>query len=326
MKLPTQDGNAATAGIAYKAGPIVTNDVLDLRIFANDISFSNANPQPGTTFTMTARISNSTAIPASNVPLKFYRDTILIGSAVLPSVPANGSNIINYTLNFADEGFYPIKVWIDSSRTLNENNILNNYAIRPVTVGSPNLPGGINATTSATRQECPQLQVLVSGRAEYFGTGTNTIVAGAEVTINTGSQTFKTTTDANGNYSTLVTGVTCGSGNFAYAVTVTDFTFTSNPVSNSIAMPCPAPNACTPPVPQPSMGGIMFSAGSTPCSNVAGNTSNFEFKIKIRERNINNMWSPLMKCWVLSSRYLSTANWWKRESMPAVWHQVRIST
>lgn len=286
-----EDGNVATSGVAYKSGPVVTSDILDLRIFANDISFSKANPQPGETFTMTARIYNSTAVPATNVPLRFYRDTILIGTAVLPSVPANGSNTINYTLNFADEGFYPVKVWIDSSQTLGESNVLNNYAIRPVTVGSPQLPGGIIATATELRQECPQLQVLISGRAEYYGTGTNSVVAGAEVTINTGAQTFKTTTDANGNYSTLVTGVTCGSGNFAYAVTVTDFTFTSAPVSRSIPMPCPAPNACMPPVPQPNMGGVSISAGSGPCSNIAGQTSNFDFKIKIRERNLNNMWS-----------------------------------
>ena len=285
------DGNAAVAGVTYKSGPIVTNDILDLRIFANDISFSKTNPQPGETFTMTARISNSTAVPATNVPIKFYKDTILIGSAVLPSVAANGSNTINYTLNFADEGFYPIKVWIDSSQTLGESNVLNNYAIRPVTVGSPNLPGGITVTTTALRQECPQLQVLISGHAEYFGTGTSTVVAGAEVTINTGTQIFKTTTDANGNYSTLVTGVTCGSGNFAYAVTVTDFTFTSVPASNSIPMPCPSPNACKPPVPQPSMGGMVVSAGNSPCDNIAGGTGNLDFKIKIRERDLNNMWS-----------------------------------
>ncbi|MBX3238773.1 MAG: choice-of-anchor D domain-containing protein [Chitinophagaceae bacterium] len=287
-----EDGNVATSGVAYKSGPVVTSDILDLRIFANDISFSQANPQPGQTFTMTARIHNSTAVPATNVPLRFYRDTILIGTAVLPSVPANGSNTINYTLNFEDEGFYPIKVWIDSSQTLGESNVLNNYAIRPVTVGSPQLPGGITATTTALRQECPQLRVLISGRAEYYGTGTNTVVAGAEVTINTGTQTFKTTTDANGNYSILVTGVTCGSGNFAYAVTVTDFTFTSAPASNSIPMPCPAPNACTPPVPQPNMGGVSIGTGSGPCSNIVGQTSNFDFKIKIRERDLNNMWSP----------------------------------
>lgn len=285
------DGNAAVSGVAYKSGPVVTNDVLDLRIFANDISFSKTNPQPGETFTMTARISNSTAVPATNIPVKFYKDTILMGSAVLPSVAANGSSTINYTLNFADEGFYPIKVWIDSSQTLGESNVLNNYAIRPVTIGSPNLPGGITVTTTALRQECPQLQVLISGHAEYFGTGTSTVVAGAEVTINTGTQTFKTTTDANGNYSTLVTGVTCGSGNFAYAVTVTDFTFTSTPASNSIPMPCPSPNACKPPVPQPSMGGMVVSSGGSPCDNVAGGTGNLDFKIKIRERDLNNMWS-----------------------------------
>ncbi|MBS1752401.1 MAG: T9SS type A sorting domain-containing protein, partial [Bacteroidetes bacterium] len=287
-----EDGNAATAGVVYKAGPVVTNEVLDLRIFANDISFSNTNPQPGSTFTMTARISNSTAVPASNIPIKIYRDTILLGSTVLSSVPANGSNTINYTLNFADEGFYPIKVWIDSSQTLGESNVLNNYAIRPVVVGSPNLPGGITVTTTALRQECPQLQAIISGHADYYGTSTNTVVAGAEVTINTGSQTYKTTTDANGNYSIVITGVTCGSGNFAYAVTVTDFTFTSSPVSNSIAMPCPSPNACQPPVPQPSMGGITMSSGTGKCSNIAGGTGSLNMTIKIRERDLNNMWSP----------------------------------
>lgn len=284
------DGNTATAGVAYKAGPVVTNDVLDLRIFANDISFSMPNPAPGQTFTMTARISNSTAVPATNIPIKFYRDTILIGSDVLASVGAYGSSTINRSFNFPDEGFYPIKVWIDSSRTLNENNILNNYAIRPVTVGSPVLPGGITATTRATRQECPQLQVLIAGSAAYYGTGTNTIVAGAEVTITTGTQTFKTTTDANGNYSQLVTGVTCGSGNFAYAVTITDFTFTSLPASNSIPMPCPAPNACTPPGGN-FMGGISGTTASGQCANVAGTTTSTNFVVKLRERNIANFWS-----------------------------------
>lgn len=287
-----EDGNAATSGVAYKSGPVVTNDILDLRIFANDITFSDNNPQPGATFTVTARISNSSAVPASNVPIKFYQDTILLGSAVLSNVGANGSSTINYTLNFADEGFYPIKVWIDSSNTLSDNNVLNNYAIRPVIVGSPNLPGGITVTTSALRQECPQLQVRISGHAEYYGTGTATVVAGAEVTINTGTQTFKTTTDASGNYSTWVTGVTCGAGNFAYAVTVTDFTFTSSPASNSIPMPCPSPNACKPPTPKPSMGGITGTTSSSPCDNIAGGTGNLNLIIKIRERDLNNMWSP----------------------------------
>lgn len=286
------DGNAATSGVGYVSGPVVSDDVPDLRLFANDISFSMLNPAPGQTFTMTARISNSSAVPATNIPISFYRDTILLGTDVLAAVGAYGSSTISRSFNFPDEGFYPIKVWIDSAQTLGENNILNNYAIRPVTVGSPVLPGEIRVSTTALRQECPQLQVLISGSAVYFGTGTNEKVAGAEVTINTGLQTFKTTTDANGNFSQLVTGVSCGSGNFAYAVTVTDFTFTSQPASFSLPMPCPPGNACTSQSGSGnSTGGIAGYTNQHPCANVAGTTTSTEFVIRLRDRNINNFWS-----------------------------------
>lgn len=287
-----EDGNAATSGISYFSGPVVSDDISDLRIFANDISFSDNNPQPGATFTMTALVSNSSNVPVANIPVKIYRDTILLGSTVLSSVPAKGSNSFNYTLNFAEEGFYPIKVWIDSSNTLGESNVLNNYAIRPVVVGSPSLPGGIDVTSNITRQECPALKVIISGNAKYFGTGTNDNVAGAEVTINTGTQTFKTTTNANGNYILIIDGVTCGAGNFAYAVTVTDFTFTSAPVSGSISMPCPAPDACALPIPPPPPpGSISITPSGGKCGTIAGGNGSLDLKIKVRDRNINNMWS-----------------------------------
>jgi len=280
------NGNTATSiNIAYKAGPVVTNQQLDLRIFANDISFSKTNPQPNETFTVTATITNSTAVPASNVPVKFYRDTILIGNGVIPAVNAFSSSTISQTLNFSAEGFFPIKVWIDSSNTLGESNILNNYAIRPVVVGSPNLPGGITVNTSVSIQQCPQLTALISGTAAYFGTGTATMVAGAQVTINTGTQLITTTTDANGNYSYLLTGITCGSS-FTYTVSVTDFTFTSSLLTNSTALAC-VTNPCTVPRPQ---GGMSIGISTSPCSNIVGNTANMNFVVKYRSRDINNMW------------------------------------
>lgn len=280
------DANGNTAsGTVYKSGPVVTDQQLDLRIFASDISFSKANPQPGEAFTMTASITNSTAVPVTNVPVKFYRDTLLIGSAVIPAVNAFSSSSITRSLSFAAEGFFPIKVWIDSSNTLGESNVLNNYAIRPVIVGAPNLPGGITATTSATAQQCPQLRVLITGTATYFGTGTATMAAGAAVTINTGTQVINTTTDANGNYSFLLTGVTCG--NFTYTVSVTDFTFTSALLTNGVSLPCPGPNTCAVP---PQQGGISVSVSTAPCSNLAGNTANMNFIVKYRSRDINNMW------------------------------------
>lgn len=285
-----RDDNGNTSNSAYKPGPVVTNEVLDLRLFANDISFSKNNPAPGEVFTVTANIRNSTAFSATNVPVKFYRDTILIGNGILPSVGAFASVTITHTLSFAADGFFPIKVWIDSSNTLGESNILNNYAIRPIIVGSPVLPGGITVTSNATLQQCPQLRVLITGSASYFGTASPTMVAGAEVTINTGSEIIHTTTDANGNYSYLLTGVTCG-GNFTYTVSVTDFTFTSNTLTNTLSAPCPAPNACGTP-PPPSNGGMFASISTASCSNVVGSNANVNFILKYRERDINNMWSP----------------------------------
>ncbi|MFT3844760.1 MAG: CARDB domain-containing protein [Lacibacter sp.] len=288
------NGNSATTvNTNYISGPVVTDQQLDLRIFANNITFSKNNPAPGETFTVFAQVSNSTAIPASNVPVKFYRDTILIAEDVLPAVNAYSSATISRTMSFAAEGFYPIKVWIDSSNTLGDLNPLNNYAIRPVIVGSPVLPGGINVTTSATVQICPQLKIIITGHAQYYGTQNPTAVAGAEVTINTGTQLITTTTNSNGDFTYALTGVTCG-GNFTYTTSVTDFTLTSSLVTNSIALNCPAPNACAAP---PSMGGTIMTASGGPCSYITGTTGSVNVKVKYRERNISNMWSSYDMIW-----------------------------
>lgn len=288
-KFTATDDNGNTAvsvNINYVSGPVITDQQLDLRIFANDISFSKNNPAPGETFTVFAKVTNNTALPATNVPVKFYRDTIFIASDVIPAVNAFSSATISRTLSFAAEGFYPIKVWIDSSNTLNDLNPLNNYAIRPVVVGAPNLPGGITVSTNATMQQCPQVKVLISGNANYFGTGSPAAVAGAEVTINTGTQVITTTTNSNGYYSYLLTGVTCGN-NFTYTVSITDFTFTSSLVTHSIPLPCPPANACVPP---PSMGGMVATANGNPCANIVGSTGAVSIKLRYRERNLANFW------------------------------------
>lgn len=281
------NGNIATAiNTGYISGPVITDEQIDLRIFANDITFSQNNPAPGAAFTVFAKVTNSTGIPATNVPVKFYRDTIFIASDVISSVAAFSSTTISRSMSFAAEGFYPIKVWIDSSNTLNDLNPLNNYAIRPVIVGSPNLPGSIEVTTNAAQQFCPQVKVLITGRAGYKDFGNDGPVAGAEVTINTGTQTIITTTNSNGDFSYLLTGVTCG-GSFTYNVTVTDFTFTSPVKTNAIALPCPGPYTCTPP---PSMGGMLASSNASPCANVVGGTGAVSIKLKYRERNLANFW------------------------------------
>jgi subtilase family serine protease len=177
---------------------------------------------------------------------------------------------------------------------LNENNILNNYAIRPIIVGSPVLPGGITVAGSTSLQNCPTQKLIFTGHADYFGTSIPTSVAGAEVTINTGSAILKTTTDANGNYNLVMENPPCG-GTLTYTVSVTDFTFTSSLFTGAQAISCPAPNACMPP---PNFtGGITVGILTTPCSSIVGGTSQATLTIKYRERNIANMWSSWDKIW-----------------------------
>ncbi len=286
-----QNGNLATGtGTAYKTGPVVTNDQIDLRLFANDISFSNPNPLPGQAFTLTARITNSTAVPATNVPVRLYRDTIPLMDLVLPAIGAYTTATITQTLNFAEEGFYPIKVWVDSLNTIGDINPLNNYAIRPVIVGNPPMPGKIDVEVHATIQKCPQLLVIFNGKAKYDGTSTATNVAGATVTIEAGGQVITTTTDVNGNFSYVLSGVTCG-GNFEYKATATDYTLTGSSTLYIMALPCPAPNECQPPVPQPSQGGVVATGTTNGCENTVGNNAGINIKLKYRERNISNFWS-----------------------------------
>ncbi len=285
-----QNGNNATGtGVVYKSGPIVTNDQIDLRLFANDITFSNANPNPTQAFTVTARITNNTAVPATNVPVRLYVDTIPLMDLVLPAINANSTASISQTLTFATEGFYPIKVWVDSSNTLGDINTLNNYAIRPVIVGRPLLPGSIIPTVNITVQRCPQLSVIFTGNAKYDGTSTATNVAGATVTIEAGGQVFTTTTDVNGDYRYVLTGVTCG--NFMYKATITDYTLTAKTVDYSTYITCPTANECLPPVPPPSQGGVVAHAVTQGCQNMVGNSAGVNMIIKFRERNVSNMWS-----------------------------------
>lgn len=289
-------GNAATsATTVYYSGPLVTFQQLDLRLFANDISFSKTNPQPGETFTVTANIINNSAFNAVNVPVSFYLDTILIGSTTLPAVNAFSTATVTRSLSFAAEGFYPIKVWIDSARTLNESNILNNYAIRPVIVGSPKLPGGINITGSATVQNCPGQRLIFSGSAQYFGTGSPTSVAGAEVTINTGTTILKSTTDASGNYTLIVQNPPCG-GTITYTASVTDFTFTSNTFTGSVNVQCLLPNTCGTPPTTPNAS-IVVTSSTAPCATVVGSTATTDITIRYRGRNTANFWSSFDRIW-----------------------------
>jgi len=281
-------GNVAVSvKTAYTSGPVITYQLPDLKIFASDISFSKNNPLVNEAFTLTANVTNASAYTMTNVPVRFYRDTILLDSAVIPVINGFSVNSISKVFSFAADGYYPIKVWIDSSNTLGDANPLNNYAIRPVIVGTVTLPGGIHVTTTALLQSCPQA-VLISGNAQYFGTSVASQVAGAQVTIIVGGQTHSTTTNANGDYSLLLQSPACG-GTLSYTVQVTDFTFTSSLANGSIGVPCPSANACVI-TPQPGVS-VLSRLSNAPCGKKAGTTGTVEISVTYRARNLDNFWN-----------------------------------
>ena len=238
-------------------GPLVTREILDLHIFASDITFSMVNPAVNQNFTVTAKINNNSPYAAANVPIMwYYKDSIFLYNDTIPLIDGQSVVTLTRTLNFTPDGFYPIKVWIDSAHTLPEGNILNNYASRPVIVGAFTVPGTIDLISNAASTGCNRGKITFTGSATYRGlnlVGTPP-VEGAEVTITIsdrpgGSKVIKTTTDINGNWyyyddpcadnpgDASCEGYICGT-TYHYTVEVTDFTLTSPTVSGSTSRPC----------------------------------------------------------------------------------------
>ncbi len=243
--------DAIQVNTSYVSGPLVTNQSLDLSIYANDISFSDNNPNVNQQFTVFAQIRNTSPYSASNVPVRFYNDSVFLAADTIPFIAANTNVTISRTMSFDTDGFYPIKVWIDSSGTLTENNVLNNYAIRPVIVGNFTVPGTILTTHNAVTSSCNITNVGISGVATYDGLNLqgNPPVLGATVTVEIdGGPTFTTYTVTGGNWNVGWSNFSCDQ-TFDYTVTITDYTLTSVAYTGTFNAPC---TTCTPP-PQPSI-------------------------------------------------------------------------
>ncbi len=240
----------------YRAGPFVTRDILDLHIFADDIKFSKPNPAVNEIFTVTATVHNDSYYSAADVEVRFYyKDTIYLFSDTIPFIDAKSTVSVTRELSFAPDGFYPIKVWIDSANTLGEGNILNNYASRPVIIGIFTVPGTIDQKVFAAPVTCSRGVVNFSGRANYRGLNLEGTppVEGATVTLKVyiGNDPFEfnINTDIKGNwYYTFdlcrllgegadCEGPPCGVP-YRYSVETTDYTLTSPLFESTYITPC----------------------------------------------------------------------------------------
>lgn len=231
-------GNPAVAVNTNRtSGPIVTDQTLDLSIYANDISFSVAHPAVGQTFTVFATVHNNTPYSASNVNIRFYTDSVYYNETTIPFIGGNSTSTVSMNFTYNLDGFYPIKAWIDSAGTLGETLVLNNYAIRPVIVGNFTIPGAIVVNANTREQHCPDAMV-VTGNAYYTGLNLsgNPPVLGAYVEVKENGNVIGTTYTITEGYFQVYIPHSCGSGN--YTVEVTDYTLTGVTSVQSYSIAC----------------------------------------------------------------------------------------
>ncbi|WP_035468432.1 CARDB domain-containing protein, partial [Algoriphagus mannitolivorans] len=185
--------------------PLVSSDLLDVAIFADDILFSDNAPAIGEEFTLTARVRNTSDFPAENFIVSLYDDDVFIDSRTIQFLGAQSITEISFNYSFLTPGYHEVKVVLDDTNVLDEKNELNNFAIRFYA-----LPEGINVTAGLNNSVIyPGGSFTLSGVANYFGLDPSVTpkVSGATVRIvlSDGGE-FTTSTNSNGGFWRSFTG------------------------------------------------------------------------------------------------------------------------
>jgi len=223
-------------------------DFADIYIYANDIVFSNNNPDPGTPLDVAATIHNDSDFDALNFVVRLVNqyNNQIYNDIIVANLPAHSTTTVNWTITTPDEvSWNPMQVFIDFTNVIDEPNELNNQAIRPFVNGEYNLPGEITVTATASPEESlsGSSGITISGTAIYEDTAvplSDPSVAGATVTftlVETG-QTFSAYTNSQGQFARgfqppLTPGL--------YHITgsITDFTLTGTFTAQFVIQPGP---------------------------------------------------------------------------------------
>ncbi len=200
-------------GCSSSIGPVNEPNIMrlaDLSIFANDITFSNSNPNPGDYITVNATIHNYSGRNATNFVVHLvnqFSPSIVYPDITVQQISAYGSTTVSWTIQTpSNPAWCPMQVFIDYTDILTEPNELDNQAIRPFKNGNYSLPGRIVITANANPYTyLSGTSVSICGSAYYTGTAvqlTDTSCAGATVnyTIVETGQTGSTNTNSLGNY------------------------------------------------------------------------------------------------------------------------------
>ncbi|MEW6747729.1 MAG: CARDB domain-containing protein, partial [Planctomycetota bacterium] len=203
---------------------------VDLAIYADDIWFSDSNPDPSEEFTVTVSFANNSSTFVENVSVAVDDDEgERIYTGTVDRVDAWGTGQVSFVHVFAEMGFFPLRAYIDVNGEILETNEINNNATRPIVVGDYAPPGAIEITGLPQEVEVGPLEwITLAGSAHYEGTPQeDPPVQGGTVTfsLSWGGELETHTTDS-GSFSQSLR-VPAGLGYYQVLVTVTDYTLTA---------------------------------------------------------------------------------------------------
>src|SRR5208337_5215547 len=255
----------------------------DLAVFASDITFSPAHPDPGQPVTLSAVIRNLGPADASNITVAALDFTNSVGSLTIPSLGAGASTQVSFNLTGFPESYRLITIEVDPDHQIQELNENNNEASVVLQVGNPqfSVSGATIVVQTNSASACASSVVPIQGHANYDFLalpGTSYPVQGGRVTITiedpATSQVIATYTGTH----TLVDGsfsqpilAPAEAGTYTVITEVTDSTVTDTAISNLVVTVCPNAPPPLPAVP-PSDG---TSGGGSPwIGTVIGSNSN----------------------------------------------------
>lgn len=223
-------GDASGAPTAWTNGPDVRADLYQLALFANDLLFSDPAPEVGETFMVTVRFDNDSLLPVSDVLVAVESEGEVIFSTTVAELDAGATGEVSFPWAFAQDGFYPLRAYVDFDEQYEEWNELDNNATRPVVVGEHTLPGSIELQgLPAQLTYSVGGHVGFSGTALYLGTPLDPppLVQGGTITFRPSwTSALVTTTNDAGRFALSFPAPTVA-GTWLLEVEATDYTLTT---------------------------------------------------------------------------------------------------
>ena len=130
---------------------VVEDNRTDVRVFAENISFTPENPGTGQQFTVTAQVFNTGSNPAEDITVYFYQNDIWVSDKRINLLMPGDNDSVNITYSAA-EGYYVMSVKVELDNGSMEFNLNNNEATRAVKVGNPSQEPVFYIKTSQSRE------------------------------------------------------------------------------------------------------------------------------------------------------------------------------